>query len=858
MTGTVTVVPDFDLVVEAPTTAACGETITVTVKAGACDVKELGSIQFAMQWAATDFEYVSGSEMPAALLPTANVTVAPPPGNLPNTLRFGWIAPGSEVDIEAGDVLLTFQLKSKISTGSSTVDLIALGAGDLIAMQSNFYELTLPANTSDPVTFGSKPGYSVVIDGPANPVCPNTSISLSANVTGGAPGFAYTWAPPIVSTAEAPAAFTHTGTTTYAVTVTDDDGCTTSATREVKDDEFPTIECPTAKTRDTDAGECTYTAVGTEFDPTFDDNCTATIAYELSGATTGDGMTTLDDVVFEDGETTVTWTVTDNSGNATVCSYVVSVEDNEDPTITTCPTNQTRTAPICAYETDGTEFDATFDDNCSATIAYELTGATTGTGATTLDGVDFNRGETTVTWTVTDASSNSTSCSFTVTVGGDTPEITTTVQGNTLNNINGPSTLTIQVCNENNTVTGTALTQITALPNVNVLIEISDSDNINLASGSPAGDLDRLDDLPLDGPIGTTGATWQNFIDDVRLQTATQWGFVEITITPYTDLDVSGSFTAGDCPGTPIVMTIQVQPLPGATIAFVSPTAQDGAICSEESVEVNLGVNAFELIGGGVPTPADYDYVVTQVRYSTDNGGTYPAINSGYPTGLTPGVDYVTNPSITGTQLMESLTNTTNAPIYMRYLVAAKLTSDPECEGGTMQIRVVINPLPELTEQTPEICVSANPFNLTSLEGDITSATGTFAYEFGGDPVAPPTEFTAADGDVVNVTFTETATGCENTTTITFTVNPLPVLTAQTPAICTDNNPFDLTTLEDGITIADGTFAYEFGGNPVPDATMFTAEDEDVVDVTFTETATGCKNTTPSRSRSFKHRMWRM
>ncbi|MBK9335084.1 MAG: HYR domain-containing protein [Lewinellaceae bacterium] len=853
MTGSATVVPDFDLVVEATTTASCGDTIIVTVKAGACGLTGLGSLQFGMQWADTDFEYVSGSAVPAALLPNADVTISPITPNLPNTLRLGWSdSPPSGVNIVAGDVLLTFELKAKVSTGSSTIDLVVLDPGDLEAMQSNFYIFTLPANTSGAVTFGSKPGYSVVIDGPANPVCPNTNISLSANVTGGAPGFAYTWNPNIGSV-QAPAPYMHTGTTTYAVTVTDDDGCTTSATREVKDGEAPTIECPTdmTLTRDTDDDECTYAAVGTEFDPTFSDNCEASIAYELTGETTGSGMTTLAGVIFNDGETTVTWTVTDNSNNATSCSFVVNVEDNEDPTITTCPSNKMRIAPVCAYATDGTEFDATFDDNCSATIAYELTGATLGTGDTTLAGVEFNRGVTTVTWTVTDASnnSNSTSCSFTVTVGGDTPEIETTVQGNTLNNLNGPNTLTIQVCNDNNTVTGTALTQITALDSVNVLIQITDSENINTANGGPGGDTDRLDDLlpdGLDGPIGTTGATWQNFIDDVRLQTATQWGFVEITITPYKDLDDSGDFTAGDCLGTPIVVTIQVQPLPGATSAFVSPTAQDGAICSEESVEVNLGVNAFQLISGGVPTPADYYFEVTDVQYSTDNGATYPAGNSGYPVNLTPGVDYVTNPLLGGALLMESLTLDTSVttPVYLRYRVTVKLANSPNCEGGTVTIRVVINPLPKLTAQTPEICVSENPFNLTSLESAITSASGTFEYEFDGDPVADPTMFTAEDDDVVDVLFTDAGTGCENWTTITFTVNPLPDMEAQTPAICTSDNPFDLTELEDDQPSTMGTFAYEFGGNPVLDPTMFTAVDADSVDVIFTDTATGCKNTT--------------
>ena len=43
---------------------------------------------------------------------------------------------------------------------------------------------------------------------------------------------------------------------------------------------------------------------------------------------------------FPLGNTTVTWTVTDNSGNTATCTQVVTVEDNEDPTIT-CPSDLT-------------------------------------------------------------------------------------------------------------------------------------------------------------------------------------------------------------------------------------------------------------------------------------------------------------------------------------------------------------------------------------------------------------------------------------------------------------------------------------------------------------------------------------
>ncbi|MEZ4912704.1 MAG: hypothetical protein R2798_01445 [Chitinophagales bacterium] len=165
------------------------------------------------------------------------------------------------------------------------------------------------------------------------------------------------------------------------------------------------------------------------------------------------------------------------------------------------------------------------------------------------------------------------------------------------------------------------------------------------------------------------------------------------------------------------------------------------------------------------------------------------------------------------------------------------------CENTTT-ITFTVNPLPILVAQTPEICVDANPYDLTSLESSITSDAGIFAYAEGGVAVADPTNYTAVDGAVVEVTFTDGTTGCENTTTITFTVNPLPILVAQTPEICVDANPYDLTSLESSITGDAGSFAYAEGGVAVADASNYTALDGAVVEVTFTDGTTGCENTT--------------
>ncbi|MBN3035381.1 MAG: carboxypeptidase regulatory-like domain-containing protein, partial [Bacteroidales bacterium] len=99
----------------------------------------------------------------------------------------------------------------------------------------------------------------------------------------------------------------------------------------------------------------------------------------------------------------------------------VTVVDDIIPTVS-CPGNQDRCADETVsdtYTATGGEFDYTAaDDNCTVvSVDYVLTGATNGTGSGTLDGIAFNSGVTTVTWTAVDQSTNSSiPCSFTVNV----------------------------------------------------------------------------------------------------------------------------------------------------------------------------------------------------------------------------------------------------------------------------------------------------------------------------------------------------------------------------------------------------------------------------------------------------------
>lgn len=252
------------------------------------------------------------------------------------------------------------------------------------------------------------------------PVTAGDQFCFVSNTTDDCCGSATTVSGMFVFDGTSPSEFTCTdlGVHTLMLTVTDDSGNQSSCTTEVTiiDNLAPEITCTTDQTVDTDAGVCTYTHSGTDWDATATDNCTATVVFELTGVTTGTG-TTLAGVTFNPGETNVIWTATDGSNNTDICSFTVTVEDNEAPEIS-CTTDQTvdADAGVCNYTHSGTAWDATATDNCSVeSIAYELTGATTGTGSS-LDGVSFNVGVTTVTWTATDGNNNTDVCSFTITV----------------------------------------------------------------------------------------------------------------------------------------------------------------------------------------------------------------------------------------------------------------------------------------------------------------------------------------------------------------------------------------------------------------------------------------------------------
>jgi hypothetical protein len=119
-------------------------------------------------------------------------------------------------------------------------------------------------------------------------------------------------------------------TETWRVTDASGNTATCSFSITVLDPVSPTITCPASTTVSNDPGECDA-AVDYAF-PYTSDNCTNFTLTQLAGPVTGEE--------FIVGTTAVAFRVTDNAGNSTSCSFSVTVQDKENPIITTCPADR--------------------------------------------------------------------------------------------------------------------------------------------------------------------------------------------------------------------------------------------------------------------------------------------------------------------------------------------------------------------------------------------------------------------------------------------------------------------------------------------------------------------------------------
>ena len=123
----------------------------------------------------------------------------------------------------------------------------------------------------------------------------------------------------------------------------------------VLDTQIPEINCPENVEVDNDPGECG--AIVTYDEPTFSDNCPEAMMERTEGPESGS--------FFPVGTTTITYLVTDASGNTNGCSFTVTVYDVEPPVITLNDKKQSEWPPNHKpFELNIDDYIVSVWDNC--------------------------------------------------------------------------------------------------------------------------------------------------------------------------------------------------------------------------------------------------------------------------------------------------------------------------------------------------------------------------------------------------------------------------------------------------------------------------------------------------------------
>lgn len=244
----------------------------------------------------------------------------------------------------------------------------------------------------------------------------------------------------------------------------------------------------------------------------------------------------------------------------------------------------------------------------------------------------------------------------------------------------------------------------------------------------------------------TIGATLVNPTN--ILQTATY------TVTPFFN----------GCSGASFTVVINVNPKP--TIASVIPAA----ICSETAFSVTPTNGS----GNIIPNNTTYTWIISSNANIT-----------GASASSAPGISTIS----------QTLTNTTNTPQTITYIVTPTSGDAGNCVGSTFTITVVVNPKPYIFATTPIICsgtaFTVTPTNssgnivpsgttytwTTPISNPIGAITGGAAQVTGIVSISQILTNTSTSPATLEYSVTPTSGTCIGTSfTITVTVNPTPTL----------------------------------------------------------------------------------
>jgi hypothetical protein len=215
------------------------------------------------------------------------------------------------------------------------------------------------------------------------------------------------------------------GVTTVNWTITDASGNVTTCTQKVTiNDQVPNLTCPANITLLADFEKLFASNVAVP-SPVYGDDCPGlTLTWSMTGVTTGSSPATGVNILpspytFNQGITTIQYTLIDANGHSVNCSFTVTVLSKPDidcqPDIT-----KNNDLGLCSASLDP-GFPITLAGGLPITYTWSMSGATptsgttTGTGAITPNPYTFNVGVTTIIWTASNAA-GSDQCSQIITV----------------------------------------------------------------------------------------------------------------------------------------------------------------------------------------------------------------------------------------------------------------------------------------------------------------------------------------------------------------------------------------------------------------------------------------------------------
>ncbi|MCP2027053.1 putative repeat protein (TIGR01451 family)/gliding motility-associated-like protein [Flavobacterium sp. HSC-32F16] len=311
----------------------------------------------------------------------------------------------------------------------------------------------------------------------------------------------------------------------YKVKVTNSStGCeTTSAASIVK---VSDTDKPVKPVLGDITAQCSVTVTA----PTTTDNCAGTVT----------GTTTNPLTYNAQGTYTITWSFSDGNGNVETATQKVIIKDTQKPTIT-CPSNIVVSADANACTATGVTLGTpTTSDNCTGTVTVINNAPSS-----------FPIGNTTVTWTATDAAGNTQTCTQTVTVN-DTQKPTITC----------PLTVVVSANVNSCVATGVDL----GTPTV--------SDNCN-------GTVTVVNNAPSSFPLGNTTVTWTATDPAGNTQTCTQTVTVNDTQKP--------TIT---CPST-VVVSADANACTATGVTLGTPTTSDN--CTGTVTVINNAPSSFPI-----------------------------------------------------------------------------------------------------------------------------------------------------------------------------------------------------------------------------------------------------------------------